>query len=66
MALLHLWISIVYVSTMITMLNAAGGPYPASFDCPMRQLALEFAQNIQPFLSYDQLQEIADALKGHF
>ena len=30
----------------------------------MRQLALEFAQNIQPFLSKDQLQEIADALNG--
>lgn len=37
---------------------------PQSFDCPMRQLALEFAQEIQPFLSGDQLQEIADALNG--
>ena len=37
---------------------------PKSFDCPMRQLALEFAQEIQPFLTGDQLQEIADALNG--
>eukprot|EP01083_Nonionella_stella_P283224 963856_1 len=42
----------------------AGGPYPPTFDCPMRQLALEFAQEIQPWLTTDQLQEIADALNG--
>ena len=30
----------------------------------MRQLALEFAQEIQPWLTTDQLQEIADALNG--
>ena len=35
-----------------------------TFDCPMRQLALEFAQEIQPWLSYTQLQDIADALNG--
>ena len=34
------------------------------FDCPMRQLALEFAQEIQPWLTKDQLQQIADALNG--
>ena len=38
--------------------------YPEDFDCPMRQLSLEFAMKIQPFLSKDQLQEIADALNG--
>eukprot|EP01084_Bolivina_argentea_P066965 122064_1 len=37
---------------------------PEDFDCPMRQLALEFAMNIQPHLAKDQLQEIADALNG--
>ena len=37
---------------------------PAEFDCPMRQLALEFAMEIQPFLAADKLQEIADALNG--
>eukprot|EP01083_Nonionella_stella_P076021 206964_1 len=35
-----------------------------SLDCPMRQLALEFAQEIQPWLAQRQLQEIADALNG--
>ncbi len=35
-----------------------------TFDCPMRQLALEWAIEIQPSLSHDQLQEIADALNG--
>ena len=38
--------------------------YPEDFDCPMRQLALEFAMEIQPFLAADKLQEIADALNG--
>ena len=38
--------------------------FPEDFDCPMRQLALEFAIEIQPFLSKDKLQEIADALNG--
>ena len=56
MALLSLLILIRCISILV---NGAGGPYPPSFDCPMRQLALEFAQNIQPFLSLDQLQEIA-------
>eukprot|EP01083_Nonionella_stella_P012567 35640_1 len=55
---------LLYFTTLIFMCGAAGGPYPASFDCPMRQLALEFAQNIQPHLCDDQLQEIADALNG--
>ena len=35
-----------------------------SFDCPMRQFALEYAMKIQPFLSRDQLQDIADGLNG--
>eukprot|EP01084_Bolivina_argentea_P319827 554783_1 len=64
MTFLELWLSILYVTTLIRAFNAAGGPYPASFDCPMRKLALEFAQNMQPFLSYDQLKEISDALTG--
>ena len=36
----------------------------SDFDCPMRQLALEYAMKIQPFLSKEQLQDIADALNG--
>ena len=35
-----------------------------TFDCPMRELALQFAQYIQPHLSMQQLQQIADALNG--
>lgn len=35
-----------------------------SFDCPMRALALEYARKIQPDLSTQKLQEIADALNG--
>ena len=40
------------------------GKGPASFDCPMRQLILDYSQYIQPHLSKDKLNEIADALKG--
>ena len=40
------------------------GDVPQNFDCPMRQLLLEFALNIQPKISMDELQEIADALNG--
>ena len=35
-----------------------------SFDCPMRSLAMEYARKIQPNLSTQKLQEIADALNG--
>eukprot|EP01084_Bolivina_argentea_P108699 194284_1 len=40
------------------------GPFPASFDCPMRNLAVSFAQHIQPFLKQKQLKDIVDALSG--
>eukprot|EP01084_Bolivina_argentea_P066968 122068_1 len=40
------------------------GADKAVFDCPMRQGALQFAHEIQPQLSIDQLQEIADGLNG--
>eukprot|EP01084_Bolivina_argentea_P179204 309680_1 len=42
----------------------SSGHFPASFDCPMRQLVLEYAQHIQPHLAKNKLQEIADALNG--
>eukprot|EP01084_Bolivina_argentea_P180090 311129_1 len=45
-------------------INAENIKYPETFDCPMRQLAIEYAQNIQPFLTQQQLQDIADALNG--
>ena len=35
-----------------------------TFDCKMRQLAMDYARKIQPWLSQTKLQEIADALNG--
>ena len=35
-----------------------------SFDCKMRQLAMDYAHKIQPSLSADHFQQIADALNG--
>ena len=35
-----------------------------SFDCKMKQLAMDFARKIQPFRTKMQFQEIADALNG--
>ena len=35
-----------------------------SFDCKMRQMAMDFAHKIQPFSSKQQFQQIADALNG--
>eukprot|EP01116_Phalansterium_solitarium_P023012 TRINITY_DN785_c0_g1_i1.p1 TRINITY_DN785_c0_g1~~TRINITY_DN785_c0_g1_i1.p1 ORF type:complete len:881 (-),score=338.00 TRINITY_DN785_c0_g1_i1:265-2871(-) len=36
----------------------------ASFDCPMRELAVSFAGSIQPNLGVAKLQQVADALNG--
>jgi hypothetical protein len=35
-----------------------------SFDCKMKQLGLDFAQNLQPWRAQDSFQELADALNG--
>eukprot|EP01084_Bolivina_argentea_P064482 117599_1 len=45
-------------------LTFGDGTGPASFDCPMRNLILEYAQHVQPFLTKDKLQQVADALNG--
>ena len=37
---------------------------PSAFDCAMRQLALEFAVQIQPLATLRQLRDLADALNG--
>jgi hypothetical protein len=37
---------------------------PTSLDCPLRQLLLDFAQQIQPFRPFPAFQAIADALNG--
>eukprot|EP01084_Bolivina_argentea_P161071 280406_1 len=57
--LLHLCIAAPFDNNVINI-----GEYPKDFDCNMRQLALQFAQNIQPFLSSNQLTDIANALNG--
>jgi len=35
-----------------------------SFDCPMRQLLVEYAAQVQPGITAAALQDIADALNG--
>jgi hypothetical protein len=42
---------------------SAAGPTQA-YDCGTRRLALEFAQQLQPFRSAAELQQLADALNG--
>jgi len=67
MALLSLYAYVVAFSHAVkndVYIPRAPSAGPEDFDCPMRQLALEFAMNIQPFLAQDKLQEIADALNG--
>eukprot|EP01084_Bolivina_argentea_P000567 1064_1 len=55
---------IIFMLVVMLMTTTSSLPYPTSFDCPMRKLAVEFAQKIQPFLSIAQLQQIIDALNG--
>ena len=44
---------------------ALGGAGPTqSYDCGLRRLALEYAQQLQPFRSAAELQLVADALNG--
>eukprot|EP00038_Savillea_parva_P003318 m.124062 g.124062 ORF g.124062 m.124062 type:complete len:935 (-) comp11141_c0_seq2:3094-5898(-) len=43
---------------------ASGVPPPAEFDCKMRELAVKFAQEIQPEITSENLQKIVDALNG--
>jgi len=67
MALLPLYAYIVAFSHAVkndVYIPRAPSAGPEDFDCPMRQLALEFAMSTQPFLAQDKLQEIADALNG--
>ena len=64
MAHLRLAVSISLMAFIYANTCKAQQTYPEDFDCSMRQLTLEFAMNIQPFLAKDKLQEIADALSG--
>ena len=43
------------------------GPCPgdqSTFDCKMKQVAISYARQLQPWLSDVKLQEVADALNG--
>eukprot|EP01084_Bolivina_argentea_P309824 535952_1 len=57
---LNIFITIFIAYNLLISVNAN----MTTFDCPMRSLALQFAQHIQPHLSMEQLQQIADALNG--
>ncbi len=53
------------LTTVITLALAAGClADKQSFDCKMRQMAMDFARKIQPFRSQEHFREIADALNG--
>ena len=56
MPLFHVFISVLVVTSVFA--------DRASFDCPMRQLAIEFAAATNPTLSATRLLQIADALDG--
>ncbi len=52
----------LFITLSILLISVHGNM--TTFDCPMRELALQYAQYIQPHLSMEQLQQIADALNG--
>ena len=49
---------------MLTLILGSCLADKSTFDCKMRQLAMDYARKIQPWLSSDKYQEIADALNG--
>ena len=62
--MLSMWIATLTIASNYATNDKRLQDIPEDFDCPMRQLALEFAMETQPFLAADKLQEIADALNG--
>ena len=56
-------LKILFAYALIVSLTSASSSRDA-FDCLMRQLLLEYAVEIQPDITSDQLQDIADALNG--
>ena len=56
-----MWLPLVAMTILAT--TGCSGDQK-SFDCKMRQLALDFAHKIQPFRSKTHFQMIADALNG--
>lgn len=57
-----LW-EVVWVLFVLTMWAPCNAD-KSTFDCKMRQLAMDYAHKIQPWLSDTKYQEIADALNG--
>ena len=53
----------MFLAAMIWCIMSVNGD-PSDFDCPMRQFLLEYAVYINPSISRNQLQDIADALNG--
>ena len=60
MAKMHRILATLVLCTVIT----GGLADQKSFDCKMRQVGMDYARKIQPFLTKTHLQEIADALNG--
>ena len=56
------WLLVAFVLTRTAMICSLADR--KSFDCKMRQLGMDYANKIQPFLSKAHFQEIADALNG--
>ncbi len=51
---------------LLFVINIAGfiDATPSDFDCPMKQLLLEYSVEINPTLNERQLQDVVDALNG--
>eukprot|EP01083_Nonionella_stella_P085976 238584_1 len=56
-------VSLSLIYCILWLVIVANGDWK-SFDCGMRQLALDYGYNINPNLSTNQLQQIANALNG--
>lgn len=57
-----LWI--VYLMLIVLLSASVTHADQKSFDCRMRQLAMDYARKIQPSLSSDHFKQMADALNG--
>jgi len=55
---------VFFASALISVVSAQTPSVRDDFDCKMRNFALEFAEDIQPFRSPATFTEIADALNG--
>ena len=53
-----------HIVIFLALFVAAAHADPATLDCPLRQLLLDFSQRVQPFRPVSAFQAIADALNG--